>query len=107
MNQFAKDLAQFLKELQSIDSSDGPLAGEHNFYRGGSLSVYDEETRTAIRNTQNVFEEEIILEIWNKALKSEWTKKPVWVHGDVATGNLLVDSEGKLCGVRDFNETRY
>lgn len=100
--QFARDLAQFLKELQSIECSDGPLAGEHNFYRGGSLSVYDEETRTAIRNTQNIFDEGIVSEIWNNALKSKWTKKLVWVHGDVAIGNLLVDSEGKLCGVIDF-----
>ena len=28
-------------------------------------------------------------------------RKPVWVHGDVAPGNLLV-KDGKLCAVIDF-----
>ena len=27
--------------------------------------------------------------------------KPVWIHGDVAPGNLLV-KDGKLCAVIDF-----
>lgn len=102
MNQFAIDLAQFLRELQSIETIDGPLAGKHNFYRGGLLSVYDEETRTAIANTRNMFDSNTLSEIWNRTLKSEWRNKPVWVHGDIAPGNLLVDGEGKLCGVIDF-----
>lgn len=37
MNQFAKELAWFLNEFRSIDSSGGPEAGALNFYRGGSL----------------------------------------------------------------------
>lgn len=104
MKCFAKDLAKFLKELQSIDSSGGPLAGEHNFYRGGSLSVYDEETRMTVKKIQNVFNESesVFLDIWNKALETHWTKEPVWVHGDIAPGNLLVDAKGKLCAVIDF-----
>lgn len=102
MNQFAIDLAKFLKELQSIEKAGAPLAGKHNFYRGGSISVYDEETRTAIRNKRNILDNKAISKIWNKALESEWREKPVWVHGDIAPGNLLVDNEGKLSGVIDF-----
>ncbi len=102
MKQFANDLAQFLKELQSIDCSNGPLAGAHNFYRGGSLSVYDLETRQAVEQQQNVFDELTLLGIWNKALETQWTKEPVWVHGDIAPGNLLVDKNGRLCAVIDF-----
>jgi len=34
INQFAAALADFLKELQSIDTKGAPLAGEHNFFRG-------------------------------------------------------------------------
>lgn len=102
MNKFARDVARFLKELQSMQISDGPVAGTHNFYRGGSLYIYDKETITAIRNTQKTFDEEMVSQIWNKALESEWTKKSVWIHGDVAPSNLLIDGEGKLCGVIDF-----
>ncbi|CAG8763581.1 23676_t:CDS:2, partial [Racocetra persica] len=35
------------------------------------------------------------------ALKSRWTKANVWVHGDIAVGNLLV-KDGKFGGVIDF-----
>lgn len=40
-------------------------------------------------------------EIWELALDSKWNSKPVWVHGDIAPGNLLV-KDGKLCAVIDF-----
>lgn len=47
-NQLARDLAQFLRVLQTIDTIDGPLAGQHNFYRGGDLAVYDDEIQQSI-----------------------------------------------------------
>ncbi|MEK4760346.1 aminoglycoside phosphotransferase family protein [Viridibacillus sp. FSL E2-0187] len=101
INQLAKDLGAFLIELQSIDASKGPIAGEHNFYRGGSLAVYDEESRDAIVRNKDVFDEHLLIEIWDLALATKWNSKAVWVHGDVAPGNLLV-KDGKLCAVIDF-----
>ncbi|MFA2808066.1 aminoglycoside phosphotransferase family protein [Bacillus mycoides] len=101
LNEFAVDLGAFLIELQSIDVSNGPLAGAHNFYRGGLISVYDEEARVAIENNKDVFDETLLKHLWDLALRSTWDHKPVWVHGDVAPGNLLV-KEGKLCAVIDF-----
>ncbi|EEL64513.1 aminoglycoside phosphotransferase family protein [Bacillus cereus] len=101
LNEFAADLGSFLVELQSINASNGPLAGTHNFYRGGLISVYDEEARVAIENNKDVFDEALLKHLWNVALSSTWDRKPVWVHGDVAPGNLLV-KEGKLCAVIDF-----
>ncbi|WP_438351755.1 aminoglycoside phosphotransferase family protein [Paenibacillus sp. FA6] len=101
LHQFAIDLARFLKELQAIDSTGGPFSGAHNFHRGGSLSVYNEETKAALRNLNSLVESDLFHDIWETALQSEWTKKPVWVHGDVAPGNLLVNG-GKLCAVIDF-----
>ncbi|MCG7344928.1 aminoglycoside phosphotransferase family protein [Sporosarcina sp. ACRSL] len=100
INQFANDLGKFLSELQLIDASRGPLAGEHNFYRGGDLAVYDEECREAIKNI-NAFNKNILIEIWESALASKWTHEPVWVHGDIAPGNILI-KDGKLCAVIDF-----
>src|SRR5262249_46393913 len=35
------------------------------------------------------------------ALATSWQEPGVWVHGDIAAGNLLV-SEGRLCAVIDF-----
>ncbi|MFL0488435.1 acetyltransferase [Bacillus sp. AFS054943] len=101
LNEFAADLGSFLVALQSIDASDGPIAGAHNFYRGGLIFVYDKEARDAIENNKDVFDETVLKHHWDLALQSTWKRKPVWVHGDVAPGNLLV-KDGKLCAVIDF-----
>jgi aminoglycoside phosphotransferase (APT) family kinase protein len=100
LNQFANDLGEFLVELQSIDASGGPLAGEHNFYRGGDIAVYDDEFRDAI-NDVNTFNKHLLKEIWEVALTSKWSAEPVWIHGDIAPGNILIEN-GKLCAVIDF-----
>lgn len=34
---------------------------------------------------------------------SKWRKKLVWVHGDIAVGNLLVEN-AQLCAVIDFGQ---
>ncbi|PFD36117.1 acetyltransferase [Bacillus cereus] len=101
LNEFATDLGSFLVELQSIDASNGPKAGAHNFYRGGLISVYDEEARVAIENNKDVFDETLLKHLWDLALRSTWESTPVWVHGDIAPGNLLI-KDGKLCAVIDF-----
>lgn len=101
---FAEDLADFLIALWKIDASDGPAAGTHNFHRGGSLSVYDEETRRSIDSLAGELDVPLITEIWERALASTWDRKPVWVHGDVAEGNLLV-RDGRLSAVIDFGSS--
>ncbi|MFJ7887366.1 aminoglycoside phosphotransferase family protein [Lysinibacillus xylanilyticus] len=100
-NQFANELGGFLVELQSIDVSGGPLAGEHNFYRGGDIVVYDDECRDAINNNVTTFNKHSLEEIWELALASKWAGEPVWVHGDIAPGNILIKN-GKLRAVIDF-----
>ena len=39
--------------------------------------------------------------MWEQGLASEWQAAPVWFHGDVANGNLLVKN-GRLSAVIDF-----
>ncbi|MBX9621974.1 MAG: aminoglycoside phosphotransferase family protein [Alphaproteobacteria bacterium] len=101
LSQFAVALAGFLSALQGIDATSGPTAGPHNFYRGGSLSTYDAETRQAILILGDKIDTELVTTIWDRALASTWTAPPVWVHGDISAGNLLV-MEGKLSAVIDF-----
>jgi aminoglycoside phosphotransferase (APT) family kinase protein len=98
---FAADLARFLLALRRIDARNGPVAGAHNFNRGGSLTVYDAETRRSIEMLANEIDVAAMIEIWNAALATSWQGPPVWVHGDVAASNLLVN-EGRLCAVIDF-----
>lgn len=101
---FAEDLADFLLALWKIDASDGLPAGQHNFYRGGPLAVYDDETRRSIKTLSNEIDVPLITEIWERALRSRWAEKPVWVHGDIAEGNLLV-RDGRLAAVIDFGSS--
>lgn len=91
-NQFAKDLGEFLVELQSIDATDGSYGGLHNYYRGCPLTEFKfhEWTLSSLDILGNLVDKEKCLEIWNKAISTEWMNDPVWIHGDVAPGNLLV-----------------
>lgn len=100
-SQFAIDLAHFLIALQSIDTIEGPVAGQHNFYRGGSLKMYNTQVGQAIAKLSDTIDFGLIRQIWNQAITSEWNKPLVWVHGDIAPTNLLVRN-GKLAAVIDF-----
>ena len=98
---FATALARFLVALQKIDSAGGPPPGPHNFSRGGPLSVYDAETRNALTALEGEIDVAAATKVWDAALNTTWHGSPVWVHGDVAAGNLLV-KEGRLSAVIDF-----
>ena len=102
--QFARDAAAFLVALQSIDTTGGPAAGPANFFRGGDLPVYDAQTRQALAVAGHRVDVAAALEVWETALAARWTGPPVWVHGDFAWGNLLVEN-GALCAVIDFGNS--
>ena len=99
--QLAATLAQFLIALQKIDTTNAPPPGEHNFFRGGSLAVYDTETRQTIISLRNLINTKAAVKLWEAALESKWQSLPVWIHGDVSADNLLV-KEGRLSAVIDF-----
>lgn len=103
LNQFAVTLGRFLNEFQNIDSNGGPIAGAHNFYRGGELIAYDAEIRQAIPKINNEAEQKIAEQLWDNALASQWEQAPVWVHGDIAVGNILV-YDGQLRAIIDFGQ---
>ncbi|HTV69783.1 MAG TPA: aminoglycoside phosphotransferase family protein [Rhizobiaceae bacterium] len=103
-NDFAATLAEFLRALYAIDAREGPAAGTHNFYRGGPVATYDGETRAALEKLAGEVDTALATEVWECALASRWEKRPVWVHGDVASGNLLVRN-GKLAAVIDFGSS--
>jgi aminoglycoside phosphotransferase (APT) family kinase protein len=99
---FAQSLAQFLVTLQKIDPTGGPKPGPHNFYRGGDLQVYDAETRQALAILKDRIDADAAAtKVWEAALETSWQRNPVWVHGDISAGNLLVKDD-TLCAVIDF-----
>jgi aminoglycoside phosphotransferase (APT) family kinase protein len=101
LSQFAITLAQFLVALQQIDPAEGPPPGPHNFFRGGPLTVYDMETREAIATLKGRIDTDAVTTVWEAALQATWHGSPVWLHGDVSAGNLLV-KKGRLSAVLDF-----
>ncbi len=101
LTEFATTLAHFLAALQRIDSTGGPPPGLHSAFRGGPLETYDAETRRAIIALNDEIKAEAVTTVWETALVAKWHGPPVWFHGDVAAGNLLV-SQGKLSAVIDF-----
>ena len=101
MTAFATALAGFLTALQKADPSGGPLAGAHSAFRGASLETYDEETRRAIDVLGSRVPGDAVTDVWDSALRATWQGPPVWFHGDVAVGNLLV-RDGRLTAVIDF-----
>lgn len=100
---FAQDLASFINAMHAVPSNDGPKPGPENFYRGGDIAVYDAQLRRAVGMLGNQIDGSTAIAIWGAALSSSWGRPPVWVHGDVALGNLLLRN-GRLAAVIDFGQ---
>jgi aminoglycoside phosphotransferase (APT) family kinase protein len=98
---FAGDVGEFVRALQQCDTDGGPVAGAHSWYRGASLTHYDEETRRCLAALEGRVDVAAAAGVWDTALAAEWTGTPVWFHGDIAAGNLLVE-DGRLAAVIDF-----
>jgi aminoglycoside phosphotransferase (APT) family kinase protein len=101
LSSFAESVAAFLHALQRCDTAGAPAAGEHSWYRGTSPAYYDDETRRCLAALTHVVDTGRATRVWEEALAAEWRGTPVWFHGDIAAGNLLV-SGGTLSAVIDF-----
>ena len=102
MHQAAPDIAQFILSLQRIDTAGGPTPGPHNFGRGVPLATRDTRTREGIASVSTMFDADALIEAWDAALQAPvWQGPPVWIHGDLKPGNLLVQ-QGRLSAVIDF-----
>lgn len=100
-SEFAVALASFLHALQRIDAQEGPSSGSDNFFRGGPLATYDAEARQAIRDLSGKIDARAAMDVWDAAVAGRWRHPPVWLHGDISAGNLLV-RQGRLDAVIDF-----
>lgn len=98
---FAEDVADFVAALQGIDATGGPQPGKHNWFRGATLRTFDTQTHSALAELGGHIDSELALEIWTRSLESPWDGVDVWFHGDLAQGNILLDS-GHLSAVIDF-----
>ncbi len=99
--EFARCLGEFLNDLYAIPSAAGPPPGQHNFFRGASPEIYDDQTRQAVDVLEDDLDASAVMSVWETSLSSSWQGQPVWLHGDVTPSNLLV-TDGRLSAVIDF-----
>lgn len=95
-DRLAVDLADFLRGFGSIDLPDGPATGR-------TPRSMDSGVRDAIARLDGLADVAAITRAWDAALEvPDQTGPPVWIHSDVAPGNLLLQG-GRLTGVIDFS----
>lgn len=96
----AEQLGGFLAALRAAPA-DGPLAGCHSFYRGCHPSAYGNEVQDALAALPGRFDADACWAVWEAGVRTVWTGRPVWFHGDVAAGNILLGDDG-LAAMVDF-----
>lgn len=101
LDDLAVDVATFLRALQSIPTpADAPQPEQANGFRGASFDRYLAEGQAAVPVLDESVQQRA--RSWlEQATESTWSAAPVWVHGDMAAGNLLLH-DGRLSGVIDF-----
>ena len=99
--QVARQLGGFLAELRCAPVATGPACGRHSFFRGCHPSVYSDEVQHALDVLGETVDQDASQKIWAQAVRSAWPQDPVWFHGDLAAGNVLI-SEGAVSAVIDF-----
>ncbi|WP_433726556.1 aminoglycoside phosphotransferase family protein [Actinoplanes sp. CA-051413] len=96
----ARDLGEFLTVLRQAPVA-GPPGGRHSFFRGCHPSAYADGVEQALKELGDAVDVRACRAVWAEALDSSWESAPVWFHGDIAVGNLLV-RDGRLAAVIDF-----
>jgi aminoglycoside phosphotransferase (APT) family kinase protein len=91
------ELANFVKELHSIDlSADAPKAGRR------PLADLNLTTIDALNNAKDAIEYKKAVSIWNYLVNTPvWDNKPVWIHGDLLKPNILIKNN-RIAGIIDF-----
>jgi aminoglycoside phosphotransferase (APT) family kinase protein len=104
----ADALGKVLVELRSVPAEISLSAGKHSFYRGCHPSAYSDEVAESLRRVDDPSKTKQCLEIWHRGMVTVWSDAPVWFHGDVAVGNVLMKGNAVsalidfgTCGVGD------
>lgn len=92
----ARDLASFIRALHAVDFPGGHAA------RRGTLPGWNEQVQASLEALAGVIDTAAAAAAWESVLRTpEWSASPVWIHGDVMPGNLLV-RDGQLRAVIDW-----
>ena len=93
-------LERFLRALHHPAPVDAP----RNPWRGVPLDARTAALHKHLQQLDGVVDRAAVLSLWDRALSATpWPGPPLWLHGDLHPGNLLV-SDGHLSGVIDFGD---
>ena len=96
------DLAGFIAALHAVDGTGGPVPSAADLGRGVPLATRDHETRRWIERARGMVDVRAVTAVWEDALWAPaWDGPPVWLHGDLASGNLLVRDD-RISAVIDW-----
>jgi len=96
----ATDLAAVVRALHGVDTTGAPTPRPGR--RGGPLADADAGTREAAARLGGEADVDALLAVWDAGVHAPpWDRPPVWVHGDLSDGNLVV-RDGRLRGVIDW-----
>jgi aminoglycoside phosphotransferase (APT) family kinase protein len=100
MRATAAALGDFVAAMHAPAPADAP----GNAYRGGPLATRADATQERLELLHDVVDAEALRARWRELLATPpWDGPPIWLHGDLHPGNLLVHS-GRLSGVIDFGD---
>lgn len=102
----AVDLAEFVTSLQALDTTGAPVPSDDPLDRGTPLAPRDPLFREAVWQLRDQYDSGLLLDAWEASLAADdFAGPPVWIHGDLLPGNLLVHRQ-RLHAVIDFATVR-
>ncbi len=94
------DLGRFLRALHQPAPDDAP----RNPWRGVPLATRAKRVREHLRQLNGLVDGVAVRSLWERVVSaSPWPGPPLWIHGDLHPGNLLV-SGSTLSAVIDFGD---
>jgi aminoglycoside phosphotransferase (APT) family kinase protein len=100
LGEAAADLARFVVALRRLETAGAPSRSRGG--RGAPLAERDPEVRAAIEASRGLIDTPAVAAAWEAALEAPvWDGPPMWVHGDLLPGNVLV-ARGRLSAVIDW-----
>jgi aminoglycoside phosphotransferase (APT) family kinase protein len=93
-------LARFLHALHQPAPGDAP----RNPWRGVPLASRAATLEKDLRQVEDSVDRRAVLDLWERVLSTPpWSGPPLWIHGDLHPGNLVVN-DGRLSAVIDFGD---
>lgn len=97
LGQAAVNLGNFVVAMQKIDPTNGPKCN-----RGQPLNKCNKGVLESIESLKGEYDTNLLTKIWESTLETPaWSGDPVWIHGDLHSGNILVKNK-KITAIVDF-----